>query len=224
MKALRISLVLALAYAAPLYAQSSQVHVVEKAAHEGFLAKCQQDESPEAKKGCALFTRLVAFRLQHLGWGLLTKSAGENNYEGYAVDAIVHRDTLAVFDIISGTETPGARAAWTGPQPRRPHNVYVAPIPLTASEMAFLGGGSAPTPESTPIPQPPVVDLSAILARLDALEAESAAIKRDTADIRNVIAAESKDLRAIIAAIPFPIYKGSVFGIAVISRPCASCR
>lgn len=74
----------------------------------------------------------------------------------------------------------------------------------------------APTPTPVPQPQPPAVDLSPILARLDALEKEHAVLKAEDARLREIIAA--------IPPVVFPVYKGSIFGIGIVSRPCPSCK
>jgi hypothetical protein len=62
---------------------------------------------------------------------------------------------------------------------------------------------NAPAPTPGPVTPPPApVDLSAILARLSALEGEVAGLKAQGVDLRNLIAASDKDLRAIIDALP----------------------
>jgi hypothetical protein len=56
------------------------------------------------KDACGRLTEFIALALNAAdpGWGLLSKSAGENNYRGHAVDAIIYNPTQQVIDMMSG--------------------------------------------------------------------------------------------------------------------------
>jgi hypothetical protein len=79
------------------------------------------------KRACHAFTRLAACALATDGFGLLTKNPGENNVDGYAVDAIIYKSTNQVIDLISASESASASVQW-GEVPRRSGNEYAAPV------------------------------------------------------------------------------------------------
>lgn len=108
------------------------------------------------KRAASLFARLTAYELNPTGdvddYGWLTKNAGETNVDGYAEDAIVlgldPMDLQNVVDLINGAGAPGASIGGAVKE-RRPHNVWVRPMPLSDADMAYLrsgGGGSVPAP------------------------------------------------------------------------------
>lgn len=174
MKKLLTPFVLLIALAAvPAFAQvPNRVDVAQQVEQEGYFERCRAGEM----RGCSYFARLVALRLNPTadpnGFGWLTKSPGESNVDGYADDAIVFgQGQTNVVDLVGGSGAPGARVQWGGPHPRRAHNVWEAPRPLTASEMEYLktGSGSTPGTPTPPTPQPPT-NLQPILDRLKALE------------------------------------------------------
>jgi len=105
------------------------------------------------KRACHAFTRLVACALSADGFGLLTKNPGENNVDGYAVDAIIYRSTNQVIDLISASESASASVQW-GEVPRRDGNNYAAPI------------GCSVTPPLPPPVDPPAPSASAATADL----------------------------------------------------------
>lgn len=119
---------------------------------EGLFARASTGDI----RAASLFTRLVAYRANLTGqpnsWGWLTKSAGEKNVDGFSIDAMVSNadqsDLNNVWDLISGADAPGAHLSWNGPLPRRPHNRWMHPIPLTNEEMAYLKP-TTPTAHST---------------------------------------------------------------------------
>lgn len=122
------------------------------------------------------------------------------------VDAVVGSTGRATWDI-HGPFAQGANGFWSPPLP-----VSGAPSPVP------------PLPGQPPAPAPS--DLSAVYARLRALENALADLRAQDVDIRAVIAAETQDIRAIIAALPsaLPLYRGSLWGIGITSRPCPECR
>ena len=136
----------------------------------------------------------VAWQHRHQGWGLLSKGFGNKcpapQQVFVACDVLVHLPTAHHFDVLrdaEGTAEPVWRDAGVIEL-----NRFVMPMD--------------PNP-GTPIPDPgipPPVDLSAIMQRLELLDAK---------------------LSAWLAAIeqaatrPFPDYRGSVFFWPVVLRP-----
>ena len=116
------------------------------------------------QRGASLFVRLAAYRVNPSGdpnsWGWLSKSGGETNVDGYAEDALVlgaaPSNLTNVYDLVGGAGAPGARVLYgAGPVQRRPSNVWVKPVPLSAEEMAYIGAtGVEPQPGGGTQPQP----------------------------------------------------------------------
>lgn len=225
----RLYLVAALVFlATPAAAQSPCATMTSPAA----IIACEQERAggPEAmhesKPDHAQVTLTVlrqsAASLNAAGipggpWGVLVKTSGAN-CKGYSCDIICtgNGSTQKQWDVFVGVHET-SRPTWNGPLPT-----------ITVRPCEFVAGHTPPTPipDPTPVPAPtPAPDLSDILARLSALERELAAVQRDTADIRNVIRAETNDIRAILKTLPsagaLPLYTGKgLFGVRVISRPC----
>lgn len=107
-------------------------------------------------ESCAIFTRRVAYALNPEGhpggWGLLTKSPGETQHDGYAVDAIIYGQTQQVVDIIGGAEGPNPQPGWLE-VPKRDNNNWAKPIKV----------------EGTPPPPPVDPPASGVQAQIDAL-------------------------------------------------------
>lgn len=114
---------------------------------------------------CGTLTEYIALALNAIdeNWGLLSKSAGENNFRGHAVDAVIYRATNQVIDLMSGAgdRDPGStvplkdqfdiRVKWQEVG-KRDSNNWMAPIqPLDVTPIP------TPTPTPTPTPQPPVI-------------------------------------------------------------------
>jgi hypothetical protein len=115
----------------------------------------QHPPAANSTESCARLTRRVAYALNPEGhpgsWGLLTKSPGEAQHEGYAVDAIIYGQTQQVVDIIQGAEGPNPQPGWLEVD-KRPNNNWAKPLPV----------------EGTPPPPPPPPD--DLKARVEALE------------------------------------------------------
>jgi hypothetical protein len=109
------------------------------------------------------FTERAALRLHAIDpdWGLLSKSPGENQWNGHGVDSLIYKATQQVVDILSSAgaaddheRTPeqrneAARPTWIH-QPKRPNNNWMAPVPV----------GGSPAPENDdPPPLPPPSNL-----------------------------------------------------------------
>lgn len=124
---------------------ASPWEVIQRVAARGGLSKCGLGDDPASNRGCGIFTRLVVQELHAAGFsqfGLLTKLPHENNYEGFAVDAIIDRslplDGHCVYDIIArGGAAP--EASFQGPEGRRAHSVYAPPVPLSAADLLYVG-------------------------------------------------------------------------------------
>lgn len=130
---------------APVVLASVEDQAIRDLVAAGYFDKCHAGEL----RGCSLFTRLVALRLnptgQGGGWGWLSKSGAEEQWDGYSVDAMVWTNNAAnlrnVVDIIGSAGARGATAGMGAFVERRPSNVWVKPVALSAADMAYLGGG-----------------------------------------------------------------------------------
>ena len=118
------------------------------AADTGLLGAGADDE--DRRQHAAYFTRLVAWRLRDLGWGNLRKTTG-NQVAGLSVDALIHRTTGEIRDIIRNAGGADAAPQWLYQGKDDPAR-YVAPV------------DSSPPPP----PPPPGDDVDARLARLEA--------------------------------------------------------
>jgi len=113
------------------------------------------------QKAAALFAKLVAYTMNPDGdpdgAGWLSKAPGESQVDGYAEDAIVigndPNERENVVDLVNGTGAAGAslpsRLTLADLKPRREHNRWVKPQPLTASQLQYLQAGGTRVP-----PQP----------------------------------------------------------------------
>ena len=120
--------------------------------------------------GAFAITGRVAWILRAEGWGLITKTPGQNGCsvagrDRYAIDALAKQDGSQWVDLLINSETdntPAWQVSTGGPGQPNP-SLWAAPFDL----------GGLPTPNPTPDPTPnptPPPDLSAILSRLDAAE------------------------------------------------------
>lgn len=133
--------ILPLLVAPPAHAQTpNRLDVVQRVAANKGKASLQACRSTDHDPNCGQFTRLVACALQADGFGLLTKAPGENQVDGYAVDAIISKSNQ-VIDLISG----GLQLQWVEVA-KRAGNDYHAPI-----------GCDGPTFPPPP-PPPPATD------------------------------------------------------------------
>lgn len=141
-------LVAALTIAAPAAAQApNRSDVVRALASSGQGALLMQG-CKTSKEACGQFTRLVACQLAGDGFGLLTKQPGQNQYDGYAVDAIAYKSgsLVQVVDIISQNESANAAPSWAE-VPRRDGNNW--------HEAAGCGIQDPGSGEPPPPPPPP---------------------------------------------------------------------
>lgn len=208
-----IFLIVALCLSAPVSAQSQEQIVQEERAK--YTTAQMQDAATVVS-----FLRGVAARLNAAGFegypfGILVKTGG-HNCAGYSCDIICsgqgsgQRQWDVLVDV-GGTSDP----IWQGPLSQ----IAVRPCEVSASP--------EPTPDP-PAPTPEPIDLTAVYARLRALENQVEVLHAETRDIRAELRAEVTDIRAIIATLPvsgpLPKYRGKLWGIAIISDPCPACR
>lgn len=207
-----VFIVVALFLSAPVSAQSPDRIVAEERAK--YTTAQMQDAAT-----VVAFLRGVAARLNAAGidggpFGILVKTGGHNCH-GYSCDIICagngsgQRQWDVLVDV-GGASTP----IWQGPLSQiavRPCEVGANPEPQ-------------PNPPAPPVPGPD--PLEELRARVTVLERQMSGVLLDTADIRAVLAAEVADIRKIIAALPsveLPLYRGSLWGIKITSRPCPEC-
>ena len=99
------------------------------------------------------FVKVVAQRLNPTdnpsGWGLLSKSPGETQVDGFAVDAIIYGGTQEVVDIVNGAGGASPSPSWQTNQPKRPNNNWAAP-----SSAGPATGSTTPPSTQTPAPTP----------------------------------------------------------------------
>jgi hypothetical protein len=118
-----------------------------------------------SKEACGQFTRLAACALAGEGFGLLSKNPGENQYQGFAVDAIIYQKSNQVIDIISQNESPNASPGWAE-VPKRSGNNWAAPVGCSPVE---------------PPPPPPPPEPSEVEARLKAIQPRAVGhVERDS--------------------------------------------
>jgi hypothetical protein len=145
--------------------------------------------SLNTKDACGQLTEYIAVALHAAdpGWGLLSKSAGENNYRGHAVDAVIYQPTQQVIDLMSGagdrdlltpTSTADQRKAFDhdirvkwDEVGKRPDNNWMAPM----QPIQVVGPALPPAP---PVVTPPVGDdLAALRNEVAALAVRNARLE-----------------------------------------------
>jgi hypothetical protein len=162
----------------------------KRLAEQGYFDTCARGN----QHACSYFTRLVVWTINPQGDpnlpGALRKTAGGTNVDGYAEDALALNanpsDLHNVMDLVAGTGAAGASIRDFNTNPRRASDVWDAPKPLTAQELAVLKpGASLPTPGTPPPTQgPPPVQLQPILDALAALRADHQALRAQIDAIR----------------------------------------
>lgn len=165
-----LMVVVALLWTAAAHAQQAEVLAVAgELEAQGYFEACRNGHHT----ACSYFVRLVIHRVNPTGDpakpGWLKKGGGQN-VDGYAEDAFALNghpgDLHNVIDLVGGTGAPGARLQWGGPHPRRAHDTWEAPRPLTGRELAVLTpSGTPPNPPPVP-PPPPSTNLTPILDEL----------------------------------------------------------
>jgi hypothetical protein len=150
-----------------------------KATVDAVYASATWDLQTKAGNGC--FTEAVVYRLHQLdpNWGHLAKFGGQNQWNGHAVDAVLHKSGYAV-DIIGSSETPKAAPRWgvdkdASGQP-------IARYTNNAKYFVVPTGSCAPDGATEPpAPSPPAVDLEPLRQEIVALRAAYAALEANLA-------------------------------------------
>lgn len=155
------------------------------------------------KEGCGVFTEAVVIELrQHdADWGHIRKSGAQNHVvdpqgNWHAVDALMHRNDGAVFDIVSDSESVNARPSW--------QTKGTAPVSLWYAPGTGVSSPSTPAPTpQPPAPAPVHVDYSG-----------------DIIDIKNKLDNLSRLVEELVVrpqpaapeipAVKFPNYSGSI--------------
>lgn len=190
-------------------------------------AAAMHESRPDHRAVTVTVLRQAAASLNAAGiaggpFGILVKTGGEN-CDGYSCDIICSGNGSAqrqwdVFAAVHQASTPG----WDGPL----STIAIRPCEFVA------GVTPSPGPGPTPIPQP-AVDLTPVLAKLDALSAQVGALqaKLDASAIDAANAAtRALSILDLIkqwpppGAVTLPPYKGSLFGISIVSKPCPTCK
>lgn len=229
--------------AAPAWAQdwSAVSSAMVDLDHAGYFERCRSGDG----RGCSLFTRAVAARLNPQGdgggWGWLAKPPGGTQYDGYAEDAMVWTADAGnlrnVVDIVCGSGAPGARpCAPTAFVARRASDTWTAPRPLDASELAYLGvtgsggggGGGNPTPTPDYSARLSAIEqqlrglTDLLMGRYGTLLEQASAEARTAAERAEDLQRRTEDLKHRVDAIrvpAWPVYRGAVLGFGVTLRP-----
>lgn len=166
-------------------------------------------------QACGTLIEFIAKALhaEDADWGLLSKSPGEHQFNGHAVDAIIYRKTQQVIDLMSGA---GDRDPDSGVNPqdqfeirlkwglvgKRPNNNWMDPrsdVVVSPPDPPTPPDPPAPpTPPSVPVPfiDQEVVDLIRdILASNQAQEQQIAGLRTD-------VARAAKALAVLVAVKP----------------------
>lgn len=209
-----IFVVVALCLSAPVSAQSPVQIVTEERAK--YTTSQMQDAATVVS-----FLRGVAARLNAAGFdgypfGILVKTGG-HNCGGYSCDIICSGNGPGQrqWDVLvdaGGASAPTWREVGAG--------LAVRPCEIVTS--------SQPVP--APVPTPDPIDLTAVYARLRALENAVEVLHLETRDIRAELRVETVDIRKVIATLPpatiacadLPEYRGKNWTGTVTSR--AVCR
>ncbi len=168
---------------------------------------------PVSEDDCRTWVHRLAeqFRFAYgPGWG--HKRA--DPYRPLSSDVMAYQEAAVFvgYDVILNAGTPDRRLVTDGDSLDLTGQVFVPVEPVD-----HLGGTvPVPTPEPTPTPEPcacrfAATDLSAVLARLEALEVRQAAVEASLDDMD----------APIVAALtrPWPSYTGKILGFKVVLRP-----
>jgi hypothetical protein len=216
---MRRLLSLLLLIAAPAYAQPNHRAVVEQV-----FATGQYNLQTHEGQGAFVDAVAVALHAHDARWGHLKKNPGQTQLHGHAEDAALYLSdspgqSIAV-DFIVGAGGPSPRVGWNPDSPRYSRSDWYPP-----SEHA---GSPAPPPP------PATVDLTQVLAKLDALSHQLAAVSlqvasvSDRAESARVVAQDARNrIEDVVIAVDLarqqinrpPLYVGRLLGVNVTLRP-----
>lgn len=177
--------------------------------------------------GIAALLRVIAQRLNAVDprpdhFGVLVKTSG-NQCAGYSCDIVCSGTggSQRQWDVLIAVGDPGgSRPTWHAIG----EGIAVRPCEVVPATSAPPVPNPPPAPEPAPTP-PDDRTIEELRARVTVLERLVRELTLEAADIRNVIAAETTDIRAIIADLPVGVpYKGRWSFITIESFPCPECR
>lgn len=140
-------------------------------------------------------------------WGLLSKSAGEHQYNGHAIDAVIYKRTQHVIDLMSGA---GDRDPDSGVPADQQHDIRVKwdEVPKRPGNEWLDPGGVTP-PDDPPPPPDNTIDelkreLAAVRAELVAMRTEVNAARGQAIAASGSVAILRADFDNYTAHPPLP--------------------
>ena len=123
------------------------------------------------KEGCGRFTHACALALNAAdgNFGHLKKNPGQNQIDGHAVDAVLHRATGFAIDLISSSESDNAKPAWQVKEDLSyPASAWM--LPQGAVKEPTGGGGSGSGGTKDPRVDSLIADVRSITQQLDGFD------------------------------------------------------
>jgi len=140
---------------------------------------------------CGRLTEYIAQVLHQAdsGWGLLSKSPGEHQYNGHAIDAVIYRPTQQVIDLMSGA---GDRDPDSGVPIDQQHDIRIKwdEVAKRPGNEWMDPGGDVPPPPPQPPPDDDAIkqltkSVAALNARADSQQAQLIGIKEELVGAAN---------------------------------------
>lgn len=204
--------------ALPVVGNAQPADIRAAQARHSALLSCGGATDAEALWACAgEFTARVAYDVRGSEWTIFRKLGGRRCAHGGTTidcDKLLNTTTREFFDVVGGAGAPGMRVAWISEGFDTPGNL----VPVVAQPYATA---PAPTPPPTPAPAPaPPVDLSPVLAKLDAILAKLDTLEQNHAGIA-AVALEARNQAAVAAVEAFNAATRALSILdALAVRPC----
>lgn len=196
---------------------------------ESVFATGQFNLTTHDGQGAFVDAVVIALHLRDPRWGHLKKNPGQTQLHGHAEDAALYlSDTpgqsIAV-DFIVGAGGPNPRVGWNPDIPRYSRADWYPPSEHDGSTDTDAGTGDG---------APVKIDLSLVLARLDALSNQINALSlqiaavSDRAESARVVAQDARNrIEDVVIAVDLarqqlnrpPLYVGRILGMNVTFRP-----
>lgn len=172
-----------------------------------------------SEAGAGQVTREVAARIYWVvgdhDFGLLKKKPGQNQYEGCAIDVLLHKPTGITIDIIGASGVPTSKTQWLvqnkATDPRYPDTDFVVPPKPTTS----------PTPDPPDEPDPPADTLT---PRVGALEKRAAGLEAQLAGQAAALAELTERLLALAQRVAILEHAGPVGEIVCVEVEVETSR